>query len=253
MSMAVTFNNQAFIDPEVKCAIFIDYDNLLPTQKTAGILDVTTRALFQIPFNSNTSRVKCEVRVYGGWYEGTIITHRAQEVSVELQRDFPFIIRLSLGGVNNCIVSINAELAVALIEEPGHHLFSTYRRKCKPCNIRLETPESVGCVDPECALISMKKLLKTGKCPRAGCMITADDLVFREEQKIVDTMLTCDLIYAASDGVSHIALVSGDDDFLPPLRTVLLRGTPATRIHPKPNCPRATFPQSGATFMERDL
>ena len=233
--------------------VFIDYDNLLPAQKQAGILGVVTKALIQVPIDATTVRAKCDIRVYGGWYEGTKITRLAQDVSVEIQRDFPSIIRLPTIRNGIVTVSTNAELAVALLQEPGHHLFNTYRRKGKPANVRVEEPAIVGCTDQNCVLPLMKKILKTGKCPKSGCLVTLDNLIYRHEQKIVDTMLACDLIHAAHDAVSHIILVSGDDDFLPPLRTILLRGVSVVRFHTRPNCQRASFPHGGALFVEMEL
>jgi uncharacterized LabA/DUF88 family protein len=238
---------------DISFTIFIDYDNLLPMQKMSGILDVVTRTLIQIPIDAVTTRAKCDVRVYGGWYEGTQITRMAQDVTIEMQRDFPKIIRLQSARGGYIAVSVNAELAVALLQEPGHHLFNTYRRKGKLSNIRVEEPTVVGCSDPDCILPLMKKLLKTGKCPKSGCSVAVSDLVYKGEQKIVDTMLSCDLIHAASTSQNRVILVSGDDDFLPPLRTILLHGTAAIRFHPKPNCPRASFPQGGPQLLERDL
>lgn len=234
-------------------AVFIDYDNLLAAQKISGILDVVTKALIQIPHDAVTTRAKCDVRVYGGWYDGAQITRLAQDVTVEIQRDFPKVIRLPVAEREHVLISATAELAVALLQEPGHHLFNTYRRKGKPANVRIVEPTNVGCVDLACVLPLMKKLLNTGNCPKAGCTVAAGDLVYRHEQKIVDTMLSCDLIHAASGVADRVILISGDDDFLPPLRTILLRGTAAVRFHPKPNYQRASFPQGGAQLLEMDL
>jgi hypothetical protein len=150
-------------------------------------------------------------------------------------------------------VAVNAELAVALLQEPGHHLFNTYRRKGRPSNIRVKTPQNVGCTNPDCLLPLMNTLIKTGKCPKLGCSVIDQNLVYRHEQKIVDTMLSCDLIHGGGTQYDIVVLVSGDEDFLPPLRTVLLRGTPAVRFHPKPNRARASFPQGGAKLLEMDL
>lgn len=234
-------------------AVFIDYDNLLQPQKIAGILDVVTKALVQVPLDGVTIRAKCDVRVYGGWYEGTQITRRAQDVAVEIQRDFPTVIRLSIAGREHISVPANAELAVSLLQEPGHHLFNTYRRKGKPANVRVEEPTIVGCLNQNCVLPMMKKLLNTGNCPKPGCDVAAGNLVYRDEQKITDTMLSCDLIHAARGAADRVILVSGDDDFLPPLRTILLGGTPAVRFHPRPNYQPASFPQGGAQLLEMDL
>lgn len=234
-------------------AIFIDYDNLEQTQKMSGILDVVTKVLFQLPIDAETTRAKCDVRIYGGWYEATQITRLAQEISIEIQREFPKIIRLSSSPSKHVTVVVNAELAVSLLQEPSYHLFNTYRRKGKPANVRIENPVIVGCTDSDCILPMMKKLLRTGNCPKHGCNIDVDNLVYRHEQKIVDTMLSCDLIHASNYGHDQVVLVSGDDDFLPPLRSILLRGAAVVRFHPKPNCQRAFFPQSGAQLIEKDL
>jgi len=234
-------------------AIFIDYDNLEHHQKTNGILAVVTKALIQVPLGSITTRAKCEVRVYGGWYEGTQITRLAQNVTVEIQRDFPKVVRLPVAGREHVLVSTNAELAVALLQEPGYHLFNTYRRKRKPSNVRVLRPDQVGCADPDCVLPLLKKLLKSGTCPKNGCGVEGENLVYRNEQKIVDTMLCCDLIHAARGDADRLILVSGDDDFLPPLRTILLGGSEAIRFHPKPNRQRASFPRGGSLLLEMDL
>lgn len=234
-------------------AMFIDYDNLLPAQKTSGILDIVTKALVQIPIDSIISRAKCDVRIYGGWYEGAQITRMAEDVTVEIQRDFPAIIRIPISDGKNILVSAYADLAVSLLEEPGHHLFNTYRRKGRPSNIRVENPDAVGCTDPECVLPMMRRLLKRRSCPKSGCDVVAQNLIYRNEQKIVDTMLSCDLIHVASEEVNKVILVSGDDDFLPPLRTILLHGASAVRFHPKPNCQYASFPPSGTQLLEMDL
>ena len=150
-------------------------------------------------------------------------------------------------------LATTAELAVALLEEPGHHLFNTYRRKGKPANIRVQSPAVVGCAEAACPLPHARRLLKSGRCPTPTCSVTADDLVYRHEQKIVDTMLSCDLLYAAHLDYDLVLLVSGDDDFLPPLRTALLRGMPIIRFHPKPNAQRASFPAIGPQLIEVDL
>jgi len=232
--------------------VFIDYDNLTMTQKIAGILDVVTKALIQLPFDSEISRAVCDVRIYGGWYEGAEITRLAQEVVVEIQDNFPTIIKIPSSD-KYIQVKTNAELAVALMKEPGHHLFNTLRRREKPGNIRVETPENVGCLDSGCVLPMIKKFLNKGSCPKPGCKVANDNLIYRQEQKLVDTMLSCDLIHAAYEEDYKIILISSDDDFLPPLRTISLNGAEVIRFHPKQNRQRAVFPYSGAQLKEMDL
>lgn len=250
LQLMATTANQALKERDYILAVFIDYDNLQPPQRLAGILDVVTRVLMQVEFNRPITRAKCDVRIYGGWYEGTKITRKAQDVTIEIQQDFPRILRLPTSN-GYCSISANAELAVALLKEPGHHLFNTYRRKGKPTNVRVAEPAAVGCVDAECILPLAKKLLKSGDCPKASCIINGD-FIYRHEQKLVDTMLSCDLIHAAGAAHDLIILVSDDDDFLPPLRTVLLLGGAAVRVHPQKNRPRAFFSHA-PELVEKDL
>lgn len=205
----------------MKIAIFIDYDNLLNGQKSSGILDVVTKALLQTPLSSSTARGTCDIRIYGGWYEGPAMTQRAQDLAVGIGREFPAIIRVPHQGGEVAALAAKAELAVAMMEEPNRHLFGTYRKKEKPGNLRVQRPGEVGCTDTACPLPLAKKLLKSGKCPTSSCSVTANDLVSRHEQKIVDTMLTCDLVYAPTQDYQHLILISDDDDFLPPLRAAL--------------------------------
>ena len=65
----------------MRLVVFIDYDNLLQTDKSAGLLAVVTKALLQIPSIVPIERGTCEVRVYGGWYEGSNLTPLAERIS----------------------------------------------------------------------------------------------------------------------------------------------------------------------------
>lgn len=230
------------------CRILIDYDNLLKSQKESGILDIVTRIITQCELQDDKSQIRCDVRVYGGWYEGDRITRIAQDLTIEIQRDFPHSLR-----INDIFISLTAELAMAMLEEPDHHLFNTYRIKGKPRNVHVEKPEDIGCTDPNCLLPLVKKMLRTGKCTKSGCSVSVKNLLYRVEQKIVDTMMTCDLIYVATDPCDTVVLVSGDDDFLPPLRTILLRGQRVVRVHPKPSNQRLSFTHPAISLTEMDL
>jgi hypothetical protein len=197
----------------MKIAICIDYDNLLTTQKSSGILDVVTKVLMkfpQLPKPSPTLRGVCDVRLYGGWYEKDTMSQLAQKISVKIQDEFPRFIRIPSMSEKSYLITTTAELAVSLLEEPSHHLFNTFRKKGLPQNVRVEDPKNIGCTNTICPLIAVKKLLKKGKCPSNECAKNAgmdeDPLIYRTEQKLVDTMLTCDLIYLAHQEYDYIFL-----------------------------------------------
>jgi hypothetical protein len=190
----------------MKITVLIDYDNLRETQKSSGVRDLITKLLFRMQLEPESVRGECNVRLYGGWYEEANMTPRAQDLSVEVQSEFPFIIRIPVRSGSVCAIRVNAELAVASIEEPDYHIFHTYRRKGKPTNVRIHKPEDVGCNDVSCPLPLLKKLLKKGNCPAASCAVEAKDLVYRHEQKTVDTLLACDLIHTSRLGVDRACL-----------------------------------------------
>lgn len=218
--------------------LFVDYDNLRQPQRSSGVLHLTNTALLQLSVPAAVELAKCEVRLYGGWYEGTSMTPLAQTLSVEVHGAFPTIIYAPTPAGRTCRIATTADLALAMLHEPGHLIFDTFRRKAKPANVRVHEPTAVGCLDGDCVLPLMRRLLKTGSCPKHGCAIAPANLVYRNEQKLVDTMLCCDLLHAASTGLAdHIVLISDDDDFLPPIRSLLARGMPVTRVRPKPNRP----------------
>lgn len=240
------------MDSFFKIALLIDYDNLSPKQKAAGILDLATGVLLRVVKDINNDRAKCEVRIYGGWYEGAEITRLAQELFVQIQEDFPFLLNIPKAGDRKVAVSMTAELAVALLEEPAHHLFNTFRQKGKPANLRVREPQEIGCTNEACILPLVRKVVSSGKCPVDACVVEAENLVYRNEQKIVDAMLTCDLLFVAATNDMTI-LISSDDDFLPPLRIALLRGANVVRCHPNQNNTRAVFPTIGRQLIELDL
>jgi uncharacterized LabA/DUF88 family protein len=237
----------------MKLAVFIDYDNLLPGHKASGILDVTTKSVLRTPIPIHAAKGTCDVRIYGGWYEGTAMTQLAQDVAVGIQKEFPNILRVPSISSKNIFLTATAELAVAMMEEPGHHMLDTYRKRQKAGSVKVERPIDVGCTESGCPLPLAKKLIKTGMCPISTCTVAKGSLVYRQEQKIVDTMLACDMIYASKLGYDRIIVVSGDDDFLPPIRTVLRYGTPVSRFHPLPNRTRIPIAGFEKQLLEGDL
>ena len=236
---------------ELTIMLFIDYDNLQPNQKVEGILDIATKILIQSGIPSHIKRANCHIRIYGGWFEGSVITRNGEELAVEIQSDFPKIIRIPT--MNNEYIKINtsAELAVSLLQDPSYHLFNTFRRKGRPKNIRVVKSDDIDCSETECLLPLLRNLFKKGKCPKGSC--NNREIIYRSEQKIVDTMLTCDLMFSADTGGTSIILVSSDDDFLPPLRSIVLRGVEAIRVHPKRNNQRVNYNQGNVQFSELEL
>ena len=237
----------------MRVIIFVDYDNLLPPRRSAGLLDVTTSALMAYPLDTTETRGRCEVRVYAGWYEGQNLTQHAQDVSSAIRDEFPTILRIPTQTGGSCRMAVRAELAFSMSEEPTRHLFDTYRKKQIPANFKPVNPVTAGCTVSSCVLSCLPQLFKKKRCPEPSCSIGLADLMVRNEQKLVDTMLTCDIIHATGQDYQRIIIVSGDDDLLPAARTALLRGVPVVRLHSRPTYQAADFPEGSVVFFEDSL
>ncbi|UOK40121.1 NYN domain-containing protein [Pseudomonas palleroniana] len=236
----------------MKIAICIDYDNLSKLQKTAGITSIIFNALLKSPDITSSDFGTCEVRLYGGWFEGETLSNLSQDISASIQKDFPQLIKIpSDRGTSK--FNVNVELAYSLLEEPSHQLFNTYRRKGKPNNLRVEKQVNIGCAVPTCPLPMARKLLEKGVCPSDGCDNKSKNIVYRHEQKLVDTMLTCDLIYLANRLYDYLMIISADDDFLPPIRTLLLRGLKVIRVHPRMSIDHTPVMVGGKKLIEIGL
>lgn len=237
----------------MKVAICIDYDNLEKIHKTEGILSVATKSLIKLSEITDSPIRNCEIRLYGGWYEGESRSKLSEDLAAKLLDDFPAVIRAQLRNGDVSKIVTTAELAFSLLEEPAHYLFNTYRKKGKPSNIRVTSKDDAGCKSETCLLPLARKLLQKGSCPAAGCSTEDNSLIYRHEQKIVDTMLTCDLMYLGTQDYHHVMLISADDDFLPPLRTLLLRGSKVIRMHPKQSAANQPIIAAGKTLLEMVL
>lgn len=153
-----------------------------------------------------------------------LLTPLAQRVVAEIQDNFPTVIRCPTVNNTICALSAQAELAYALSEEPTHHLLDTYRQKQLPYNLRITNPSDLGCSTTKCPLSCLPTLFDDKKCPEASCTIRLNDVLYGSEQKLVDTMLTCDMIHATGQNIDLIVVISDDDDLLPAIRTAVLRG-----------------------------
>lgn len=241
---------------EIKSTIIllIDYDNLSPQQKETGILDLAVGILFRIPFESNVRSADCHIRIYGGWFEEDRITNLAEQIIRKIGKDFPCVKYID-PHEGRIAIKFQAELALGLLQEPNRFLSHTYRSNKRLTNVRIEKPDQVGCFDPDCILKDLKKLIKKGRCPKKTCQITGN-LIYRSEQKIVDALISCDLVYAADKLADLVILVSGDDDFVPPLRTAALNEKTVIRFNTTPNNRRDTshyFNDLPNFIIEKDL
>jgi hypothetical protein len=214
--------------------ILVDYNNVPLADQNRGPSFVINKIINTLGFHLIQPHLRINFRLYDGWYEEHFLTRRAQFVSSEILNDFPST-RTLIDGTNKHKIIVNAELAYSLRIDPGRHLWHTFRKRGYPSNLRCHNPIHTGCTASPCQMAATYSFLANQICPELGCGVRPEDLIFRGEQKLVDSMLSVDLIYSHLQGESQVAIVSSDDDMWPSIKTNLQLGMSIIHIHTIPN------------------
>lgn len=213
----------------------IDYSNVLPGRMDEDLPEPSVIRLRNIALTvarvSGASNVL--VRLYGGWTmkEGSQSDAASRALLTSAQAD-PFPIPKQAGFVHG-----RFELATSLLSVPEFELPETYRVRGSVPRIRIRggvTPTACIADSETCPATLLKRFTRHArkKCPAESCTVTCEMAFEHAEQKMVDTHMTSDILYAAQSGeFNSIVVVSGDTDLVPPLLQVAsYEHTPVTLI-----------------------
>lgn len=208
--------------------ILIDYYNLNNDLKNMPFKSFCEDLFKKIPFNNLEFERNISIRLYGGWFEQRVITRRAQELAIEIEKAFPDIFS-DLSNEKKFIV--NTELAYSLICNPNNHLFYTYRTRGVYYGLKVKSSSDLECLEPNCPFDVFHNIFRNNKC--SVCKKpNIQSHFYRSEQKLVDTMLSSDLIFLSLQK-SPIIIVSSDDDFWPAILTGVSIGGQIIHIETK--------------------
>lgn len=211
--------------------VFVDYDNIQRYQRQRGINNVVMTILEVLPESILPHGADVSIRLYGGWYQNQRLSRVAQYLTGETAGFSPASISLRASGRQRTL-RVSVELARSMLVDPSRVVPNTFRLRETPTNLRSKKMPYHGCVDiPGCPLQGTHQLLANGRCPVYGCSTELTDVVERHEQKLVDTMLTVDIIHASSWMKSDIVVVTSDDDLWPGIRTAISMGVDVHHIH----------------------
>jgi len=199
--------------------LLIDYDNLDVSDQTRGLIFIVENILSKLT-PSEVDDKNVTVRLYGGWYENNNITRRAQNINTDIVADFP---RPALLSDMKTSVIVTTELATSLTIQPSIHLVNTYRRSGIPSGLKAYHPIKNGCQRQACPVLQVYNFVQAGVCGECHTA-TVEDIFYRSEQKLVDTMLTSDMISIAQQEKKY-CIVSSDDDFWPGILTSVTIGS----------------------------
>lgn len=209
----------------------IDYDNLPKILRRPGSLpDLCSRLLNCVAAVGFSMPQRCRLRLYGGWYDGVGFTRRAQQVSAEVHTNSASIVRWTHRG-NGGACLVNIEMAYSLEVEPNRHLTYTLRTRPFGGLIQCDSNAYANCTETLCPVRHVVAFMTQQKCVTQSCTLKQADLLRKTEQKLVDTMLSSDLIFLATFKDTDLFVVSSDDDLWPGIRTALGLGASVALIH----------------------
>lgn len=154
------------------------------------LFDLVRRLDLQSPFFENVvSRSRVKLRLYGGWYFCNRLSFAAQNI-----QKANMIGGLGVYSRGKAQVFVQSEFAhnLSSLENSHSPLYATFR------HVRLSA------------------------CPLCHTAISVND----DRQKMVDTMLCCDLLYLGQQANTSVAIVTSDDDLIPPLLQQASDGKP---------------------------
>lgn len=161
--------------------------------------------------------VTVDVRAYGGWFDGDMVTEERYDALSFYQTRCP-----SLLLVESTYCRFRFHFADDLIlpldtSGQGLPIRGTVAERSRPLRLS-RRPGSSTCADTDCELRSIQRWLrKSSACPKANCPHSFATMFRRLEQKQVDVHLSMDMVTLAARPLHHIAIVSDDTDFIPAL------------------------------------
>jgi hypothetical protein len=228
--------------------VLVDYDNVPELERNRGPQYVVTRIVNALgPAVAGETELRC--RLYGGWFQGSTLSRRAQQLAPALRADFPRAMPAPLAVAPGSIIA-RVELALALEAAPGKHLTHTYRDRALPSNVHCASLPYSNCRTPgACPIAPLHAFLRDTECPELGCRVELSAVLTKPEQKLVDTMLIVDVLHLARSTKETIAVVSSDDDIWPGIQSALMYGARIVHVHPVPGRTTPSYYSSLATGL----
>ncbi len=203
--------------------VLIDFDNVPVAIRNQGPVYLADLILTKLAPELPTDCRSLELRLYSGWDENGRLTKRAQDLSALLPSKFPKLFK-TLHTDPPTPVMIRAGLAQSLECAPKKLFSKTMRTMPFSKHVTCLRPSAVACRNANCPIEAVAVFLNSESCPVAGCRTTPSALISATEQKLVDSMLTADLIHLAHSGEQSVAIVSSDDDMWPGIITAVHAG-----------------------------
>ena len=195
--------------------ILVDYDNLEKNacisvgQSASAIMEIV-RNLDQKSafFNSSSKLQNINILLYGGWFFYDKLSYMAQDLRRQINCDFPQLYRLK----SNIQINVQCEMVYSIFSlGKSNFFYATYRQY--PARFGIDKKYTKCCKDGDICVDFIREWIKNKKC--CYCSTENENLFVSIGQKMVDSMIFCDLHFLSQSKENMIAVVSSDDDMIP--------------------------------------
>lgn len=204
-----------------KIFLLIDFDNIFKkplSSYSTEEFELIIKDIIRDVLSLNQVPSEIKIRFYGGWFKEEILTSRASllQQMISSISIFP-IIKESIR------IKGDIELATSIYYFPTYIWTNTFKEKQGIPRVRInheKLPEWCSSNRDQCPAFLLNRFTaKKGRlCHNDNCEVKNSEVFTGIEQKMVDTMLACDLItFSQESDIEAVCLFSDDLDLLPPL------------------------------------
>jgi hypothetical protein len=230
-------------------AVFVDYDNADRKLTNGGPASFASTVVHAIPSALTKRFDSIAVRLYGGWRSNGRLTQSAQKIVPEIRSKFPNVVLIADGQT-----TFKMRMLVDLAEAPiglSAPLDGTLARDRTIRRFRANPNRLASCVNVlGCGMQAHFPLNERSPCSDAACPMELGDLLVRDEQKMVDTLIVADIAQEVFLGkATDIVVVSSDVDMWPGVMLALRNACNVLHIHPKGGSTQLHLLQTIVTHM----
>lgn len=188
----------------------VDFDNTPPHLRNGGVLSLAIQLRSEVLTHLGSIE-DLYLRLYGGWYTASGLSRLGSQLTQDIATNFP-IVGVTAGRIKTHLF---CELASSIIDDKSQVLTWTHRLR-NGIRSRLTPKNPQACAFNSSCPIAPVVQFSRGRCPIAGCGVKTEDAFSYEEQKLVDTLLCCDILaLSLRRPAPAVFVVSDDDDLLP--------------------------------------
>jgi len=212
---------------------FVDYDNIEKDLRVGGPVNLAKALAPCIPASVLVAHGEVVFRLYGGWRSGGVLTHEAQTLLPLITHGSPLYISVTDSGN-----AVNIRVSVELADKPFGAtvpLQDTFIRDRDLRKFRSRSRPWAGCLNSGvCGFAHFENWTQSTLCPTANCKAELGDVLVRDEQKMVDTLVVADIAYLVlNQSASDVVVVSSDADIWPAVLLATRSGCNVLHIHSK--------------------